>query len=124
MGAIMLNGWRWKQYCAETPLELMQYVERDYPVFTHVDGKYLLFYKPQYVSFDASQSRLSYFLQFKEYNVSVSPVYSFNAFVDLTPCEVLPELDKDVFSDLPLQDLLIWLALGLIFLFGFHSGRR
>jgi hypothetical protein len=31
---------------------------------------------------------------------------------------------KGVFTDLPVQDLLVWLFFGLVFLFGFHSGRR
>jgi hypothetical protein len=117
-----LMGWRWKQHCAENFVDIMDYVEQDYPLFEHIGGKYYVFYNPKYVSFDVSQSRLTYLLYFKEHDVSISPVNTVNTFIDLSPCDVSP--DVGVFSDLPVQDVMVWLALGLLFLFGFHSGRN
>jgi hypothetical protein len=112
-------GMRWKSVCADSSAEVMRYVEQDYPQFVALDSKYWVFYHPEFVQFNGSDNRFVYAIRYKEVG-SMSPATNSSIVVYLNPCES----DEGIFSGLPLQDVFIWFALGFVFLFGFHSGRR
>jgi hypothetical protein len=112
-------GWRWKQNCAETPDDIMQYVEQDYPVSVHVGDTYYSVSSPRLVSFNGANGRLIYSVSASGYGSSASS--SLNVSSNLTACTVNAD---GVFNNFPVQDVMIWLTLGLLFLFGFHSGKH